>query len=313
MFIKERVRPVQLDLLPSLLNRLPSSHPGYEKVQHHLRSINAGFGGEQYVDERLRHMNWDVPHFIVGDLNVASGRTFCQIDTLVFTPHYVLVLEVKNFSGTLQFQGNRYQMTRITREGDEEGFDSPVSQVLRAVNETEILLRKAGLSLPIFRAVVLPYARTIVKGTPDHVPIVFSKALPLFISNLPTTNPLVATEDLQFAAEKIASFHQPFIPKNFSSRYEFTLSDLRTGVICSDCGRSAAKQSIRAHYCHACQMPILDGYVSALRDWRDFISPLIRSSECQTFLQLPNKNATYYVLKNLAERIEYGLWRIKEL
>src|SRR5699024_4959479 len=119
-------------------------------------------------------------------------------------------------------------------------------------------------------------------------------------SNLPTTNPLVATEDLQFAAEKIASFHQPFIPKNCSSRYEFTLSDLRTGVICADCGRSAAKKSTRAHYCHPCHTPILDGYVSALRDWRDFISPLIRSSECQTFLQLPNKNATYYVLKNLA-------------
>src|SRR5699024_10706048 len=109
-----------------------------------------------------------------------SGLTRCQIDTLVFTPSYVLLLEIKNYSGTLVFNGKSYQMTRITREGLEQGFDSPISQLRRATRVTEDLLARFQLPLPIHHALVLPYAKTIVKGTVD-VPIVFAKSLSHFI------------------------------------------------------------------------------------------------------------------------------------
>ena len=297
MIMKDRRPPHLLDALPRLLHRIPPHHASYPKILDHLQAIRAGFGGEQHVDEVLKTMRWPTQPLLILDLNFFTGVSRCQIDTLVMTPHFALILEIKNYSGTLHFHGNQYQIKRITRDGQEQGFDSPASQVKTAVQEIETLFRDLAVSLPVYGAVVLPYAKTLVEGTMDDVPVVFAKSLRHFIAELPRGANPMRPDESEAAAKAIAARHLPFYPTNYQLRYGFGPADLVTGVLCPLCGKKADKISQRQHFCSACGQSFANGYQQALADWYEFVSPEIKNWQCQRFLELKDKHASYYLLK----------------
>lgn len=183
MFLKERVSPDLLESLPRLLHRLSKRHAAYETVALDYYKVKAGFGGEQRVDQILRQSRWRDRIAVIGDLQLADP--FCQIDTVILTPHFVLVLEVKNFSGTLSFDEKSYHMKQRTRDGKLLGFNSPVTQAWNAQEEVKILLEEFGILLPVYTCVVLPYSSTLIEDAPVEVPVIYGNSLKRFIYNLP--------------------------------------------------------------------------------------------------------------------------------
>jgi hypothetical protein len=290
MFMKMRSAPNLLSQLPRLMHRLPH----VEAVADDHYKIRAGFGGEQHVDSILLRSRFSSPASLIGDLQLADR--FCQIDTIVVTDHFVLILEVKNFSGTLSFNEDRFHMEQTTREGNKYGYNSPVTQVWNAREELLAILSLAGISCPVHGAIVLPYPSTLIDRMPSEFPVVYGYSLNRFISTLPRTGRTISPEE---TAQLLINQQQPFPKMDFQGMYNYNPNQLKKGVLCGKCGSACQKVSERLLLCRSCKQPVEDGYRRALDDWFDFAAPEITNAQCREFLGLKDKHAANYLLKKM--------------
>lgn len=293
MFIKERVPPIELELLPRLMHRLPHSHKSWPDVEKTHYMIKAGYGGEIEVDRLLKRTRWKECLYI-GDLQLKEA--YCQMDTIVLTPYFAVILEVKNYSGTLVFDEESMHMRQITKQGQEFGYRSPVTQVWNVREELLVLFEEMGISLPVFAAIVLPYPTTLVENIPNTVPIIYGHSLNRFIFTLPRTGQPLPNEELLRIGELLIKQHSPFNKKNYPQTFKYLPAELKKGILCRQCGALSNRHSSRTYHCSICQVKITDGFRHALDDWFALASPTISNRQCQDFLMLHNKNAARHIL-----------------
>lgn len=297
MFMKERVAPEMLESLPRLLHRLPKGHAAYELAANDRYKMKAGFGGEQHVDNVIRQARWREPIHAIGDLQLADRS--CQIDTVLLTPYFAVILEVKNYTGTLSFDEKSFHMKQQTRDGQFMGFNSSITQAWNAQEELKSLFEQLAVSLSVYDCVVLPYPTTLIEQTPVEVPFVYGYSLKRFISSLPRTGSPLSPEEMARVGQLLIECHRPFSKKNFQEWYRFSSPDLKRGVLCGVCGLRGVKQSQRMFFCDNCQMPVSDGYARGLADWFDFVSPQISSVQCREFLGLKDAHAVRYLMAKM--------------
>ncbi|WP_186763848.1 nuclease-related domain-containing protein [Planomicrobium sp. CPCC 101079] len=295
MFMKERTAPHLLAALPRLMHRLPKSHECWEDIAQDHYKVRAGFGGEQYVDAILKRLR--IPHVAVADLQLAER--FCQIDTVVLTPAFALILEVKNFSGTLLFNETSFHMEQETRDGTRLGFNSPATQVWNAKEELALIVDRLGVKLPIHTAIVLPYSSTLVERAPKDIPLVYGNALNHFISRLPQTGRLMPFSEMEAIGQLLINHHSPFLKTDYSKTYFYETKDLKKGVLCGSCGSPCRRMSQRTFICNSCQAKVVDGYERALDDWFEFATPGISGEQLQAYLGLKDKHAVGYLMRKM--------------
>lgn len=86
-------------------------------------------------------------------IRLTNGKYFFQIDTLILSAKFALILEVKNFSGTLFFDPQFKQMIQTTLNGEERGYPHPIEQAnlqaeeLKGYQNEELISRLNSLLL----------------------------------------------------------------------------------------------------------------------------------------------------------------------
>ncbi|WP_218970926.1 nuclease-related domain-containing protein [Peribacillus kribbensis] len=109
MITKQRTIPLIILKLDSLLRRLPPTHPKRILIQGDFAKRMAGYKGEQALDYYLNQLS-PSDFLILHDLRLPSEPYFFQIDTLLLTTRYLLILEIKNIAGTLYFEKSSSQL-----------------------------------------------------------------------------------------------------------------------------------------------------------------------------------------------------------
>lgn len=129
MICKELKIPIIIEKSQALLWRLPLNHLKIPIIEKDLMKRKAGYNGEATVYYHLSFLK-DKKYKIFYDIRIPLFSQHFQIDFLVLTPFYILIIEVKNISGTVTIDPLIRQLTR-TYKGLTEGFPDPVSQVQR--------------------------------------------------------------------------------------------------------------------------------------------------------------------------------------
>ncbi|MGY4688902.1 nuclease-related domain-containing protein [Salibacterium sp. K-3] len=219
MIRKHRTTPDILKKLDILQRRLPDPHPKRDQVKQEARRYGAGYRGEKAIDYHLSFLH--PPYLLLHDLRLSVRSSHFQMDTLLLTPSFSLIIEVKNLTGTLIFDEHRYQMTR-TLHGEEEGFPDPRLQVHRHKLQLEEWLKHHSLVLPpIHTLVVISFPTTIIQAASTNV--IHAAQLPYDIEELKnkeakTTMPF---HRLQTAADRLI---QECRPKEVDILAEFGLT-----------------------------------------------------------------------------------------
>lgn len=120
MIIKGRTIPLINLILEALCRRLPLNFPKYQQISEELGRRQAGYQGEIALDYYLRLLPIN-KYLILHDLNLPDGDYNCQIDTLLLTPEFALIIEVKNMTGKLIFDTENEQYTQINND-KEKGY-----------------------------------------------------------------------------------------------------------------------------------------------------------------------------------------------
>ena len=102
MIVQERPIPIRIQKNEVLLRRLPKNHITRAAIESELARRWSGHRGEQAVDFPLSKLP-ESDYLIFHGMRLTNGQFYFQIDTLILTAYFALVLEVKNYVGTLYF------------------------------------------------------------------------------------------------------------------------------------------------------------------------------------------------------------------
>ncbi|MFF5993877.1 nuclease-related domain-containing protein [Lysinibacillus sp. KU-BSD001] len=93
--------------LHTLLKRLSSNCDQYPHIQNELKNVESGDYGEQYVTKLLQ-TQFQHQVTVLSNIFISSS----QIDCIVLTPYFCVVLEVKNIKGHITIVKASRQMIR---------------------------------------------------------------------------------------------------------------------------------------------------------------------------------------------------------
>ncbi|WP_144511436.1 NERD domain-containing protein [Bacillus sp. FJAT-22090] len=157
---KKMIVKIQGDLE---IEKMPESQ---KDLQSKMKILELGLHGEKSVQFEL--MNSFTPLHVLHDLHLQHGEWKAQIDFVVITRKFILVIEVKNYYGNIH----------VTEQGDfirnimkgrkvvfQEGFYSPIRQIERQTEVLRNLLQANGIvgnKTPIKQVVVFTNNKTIL-------------------------------------------------------------------------------------------------------------------------------------------------------
>jgi Nuclease-related domain len=164
MIIKKREIPDVILKLQALLRRTPNTHPKYPQIQENLSKQLAGYRGELAIDYPLSFLP-EKEYFIFHDLRLKVQEFYFQLDCLLISSNFLLILEIKNIAGTLFFDQEYHQLIR-TQDQREEAFPDPIIQIKRHESLLQKWLKHYGFSnIPILSLVVISNPYTLIRSS----------------------------------------------------------------------------------------------------------------------------------------------------
>lgn len=303
MIVKKRKVPLAIRKLRALASRLPPNHPKLPLIMNDLKKREAGYRGECSIDFPLSFLE-PKSYFIFHDLRLQDQIRFFQLDTLLVSKKYALIIEVKNIAGAIYFDPHFNQLIR-TIEGKETAFPDPIIQVSRQESQlTNWFLKNGFPSLPIHSLIVISNPQTIIRTAPDnhklHYKVIHRNALPSKIKQMEDsiTDSSFSEKDLKKAIRVMNKHH---IDADFSilERYNLIEEDLIKGVICENCEGNQLFRSHGTWICHQCQLTSKKAHISALRDYFYLLGSTITNRQLRDFLNISSSSSATRILQSL--------------
>jgi hypothetical protein len=301
LLIKERKIPLVILILEALCRRLPKNYPNYQEIKEELGRRRAGYQGEMAFDYYLRFLPKD-KYFILHDLNLPDGDYNCQIDTLLITPEYALIIEVKNMAGKLIFDTENEQFIQINNE-KEKGYTYPIAQAERHQEYVRNLLAAHKFPpIPIEYIVVISNKNStyVITGKNAHKvkphvckADVFLNKIRFFENQF--TNPLLDAKDLRKLCRLLMKITT--VPSNYILRkYGINKLDLFTGVFCPYCNIFPIERKHSKWFCPTCTIYSKDAHINTLMDYFLLIDTKITNEQFRNFCHITSSHISKRLL-----------------
>lgn len=286
MVKKERENPPALKKYEALLRLLPSNHPKRKIIEEEHRNIRAGLNGEEELDYHLSFLPHD-EYLIFQGLRLPE----VQLDALVLTTSFGVIIESKNFSGTLHFDSESGQMTRRLNQ-DKQGFSDPILQVNRQKIRFQQWLAQHKLKpIPLHVLVAISYPSTILETdrSNSHIFKIVSHAerIPTKILSLPQAEkPILSTHQMKKLTELLLK--ENTIPSfNILQKHAIHPHELTQGIPCLKCQRATMARGYNLWICPSCEHQDKLAHLRPILDYLAIMGQL-SNQQCQQLLQLPN-------------------------
>ncbi|MDX8345941.1 nuclease-related domain-containing protein [Rossellomorea sp. YZS02] len=304
MICKELKIPIILEKTEALSVRIVKNHPRVPLIEKDLRKRRAGYNGESTIYYHLTFLR-DKRYKIFYNVRLPIFSNHFQMDFLILTPFYILIIEVKNISGMVTIDPFIKQLTR-THKGVTEGVVDPVSQVQRY----KLLIHKWFITHrikhpPIEHLVVFSNPSTTLNYTvspaPDdpykqiiHPQNIIDKIKEL---NEKRPTPTVTEKELLKMKKLILKKHEePEI--DILTAYSLSKNDILTGVRCDNCQHIPMIRVSAAWYCPKCNNSSKTAHTKAIQEYFLLINNHLTNREIRNFLHLNSRNTAYKLLKS---------------
>lgn len=294
MILKQRSEPPEIRQLQNLLQRVPNVHPLFPHWTEKLRRMTAGFHGEQRVDALWQEIPFECPHYFLHDLFIQKISSSHQIDTLLVTSRFVLLLEIKTIAGQLDFDPQLRQFSRTNRDGSIDGMRNPDDQLRRHEKWVQQFLAAQKVSLPVIGAIVFTYPSSIVNTRPKNRIIIQASGLPYLVDQLLAKYPsdLLTTRKARQLAGKLLGMHS----ERELRKIEVS-GELRKGVLCISSCNGTMRYFRRKWICEKCDRTDRFAHLETLIQYKLLVSPTITNREFREFTGLDSATTASKLLK----------------
>lgn len=292
---------MKLYALEALQRRLKDHHPSKDKVNSDLTRERSGLKGEKEVDFALRFLD-KRRFYVLHNLRLIDEFGAFQLDTLILSTQFMLILEVKNWYGTVIF-GENGQVTRIADDGTEEGFPNPVAQAQLQQHRLIQWLQTRGLPhIPIGFLVVISFPSTIIKSySPEHpIPksVIHTNQILLKIIEFEKVyrREAVNITQLKKLSNLMIELHSP-ADFNLVDRYMIKPEDIIKGVICPRCSHTPMNKINSKWCCRKCGLLSTEAHIAAFNDYLLLIGKRTTNNQMRDFLQIDSIHVMKYLIQ----------------
>ncbi|WP_379970436.1 nuclease-related domain-containing protein [Ectobacillus sp. sgz5001026] len=303
MIVKKREIPLFLLKLKALLRRLPPQHPKFPVISEDFKKRQSGYNGECSIDYQLSFLD-ETKYSIFHDIRLQDQTHFFQIDTLLMSTKFALIIEVKNIAGTLYFDPLFEQLIR-TKDGEETAFPNPIHQVQRQELQLRNWFAAQRLKeVPIFSLVVISNPQTIIQTAPSptNLPnkVIHRNLLPTKINQFENKikAPILTEKELKKGIRLLQKHHTE-ADVSILERYQISSDELINGVFCPSCESIPLTKIHGAWLCQTCQTKSKDAHFAALNDFKLLIGPNITNGQMREFLHIPTMKAASRLLLSM--------------
>lgn len=298
MLLKKREVSSKQLTLEMLERRLPKSHPKTTYYQDMLNRTRAGYAGEQRVDREWQSIYLEQTHYLLHDVALKDeGGSIHQMDTLLMSQNFILIVEIKNIVGRVEYMKDNHQFIRITSDGRVDGFRNPFDQVKRHARFLRRLFQMSGQHIPIEYIVVSANPNMIMTPTFLSQPIIHVSGLAERVDQLFKQHQHVclSEKDLRELSVHILTRHKPI-----QWNLDIKVDELKKGALCSHCHFDHVLRYTHGKWhCSSCQSIDNQSMLVALHDFRLMISNNITNAQFRNFFDIDSEKAVYYLLKKL--------------
>lgn len=298
MLLLERTKPHQLSYTQALVRRMCCTDEEWSNYHNRLSNLQAGFYGEQRSDRELADFTIPHKHYLLHNLELLNPQGFPhQMDSIVFSTHFLLSLEIKNITGQLFYKSSHHEFGRIRQDGTKENFPDPFEQAYRHKLFVEKLLHSWGMTLPVEYAIVITNQHAMLDESLYGLPIFHVSGLRRFINQLFKKYPkLCMTEEtFEMAARRFIDALHRTMPKR-----RVPLDRLKKGVLCEHCEFQAVMQYTAGNWhCSSCSTRDKKALRQAMDDYRLLVNEHITNKEFRNFVGIESMQVASKILSRL--------------
>ena len=303
MIAKRRTTPRRILVNEALMRRLPSNHPKRPDILKDLLIKRAGFKGEQDIDYYISLLN-ENDFNILQDLRIPLGTNYFQIDFLLLSTKFAMLIENKNMPGIIEFDPAFKQVFRRYNDSTEV-YDCPVDQVKRQVYQFRNWLKNHNINpLPLEFLVTYSNHGSILQN-PSKNQEIYNRVckggqLVFKVEEFQKLHQreVLPIKELKKLTKLLIKSHEP--EKADISKYNISRSDIITGIQCPTCERFHMERISRKWYCSHCGTSSTNAHEQAILDYFLLIGPTMTNKELRGFLRLPSRSTSTILLKNMS-------------
>ncbi|MEQ6375592.1 nuclease-related domain-containing protein [Bacillaceae bacterium S4-13-56] len=302
MIDKPCEKPIYLRQLELLQKRLRVPHPRMEDIETDRRNANSGFAGEKSMDYFLGFLD-SKKYRILFNIRLEDSNKFFQMDILLLSSEFFLIVEVKNLAGTILLDPNFRQMIRKWND-IEECFSDPTIQVERQrFRFQEWLIKNKFPTLPIETLIVFSNQNTLLRTTGEsnyYKNVIHSEEFVQRVYSLEEKykKEKISVKELKKVSQQLIKQNCPYHP-NIFEKYGIQQKDISTGVICTQCSTDNLKRRKGQWYCPSCNYSDNNAHIAALLEYALLFKTSISNSELRDFLQISSRTVANKLLKQL--------------
>ena len=302
MIGKTREYPKEIMILEAIVRRFPPDDFRKADFEKKLYRKRAGYKGEKTLDyylEKIDHSEM----VILQDLRIPINNTHFQIDTLIITPYFLLIIDSKNYAGTLIFLPEFNQLIRVQND-IEEVFPDPILQTKIQASQLKAFLKKHHVTpLPIENLVAISNTQAIIKNPTNDKEVsyrVFRSAnvafkIPPFYKK--HTQSHLSKNDMKRLARHLIKAHEPLIPDPKSMNLPF--DRMNTGVQCPACEAFGMDYRQGKWTSLSCGHKTADAHIQALKDYFLIYGPSITSKQFREFTKVGSPSTAKRLLASM--------------
>lgn len=298
----QRTKPYVLLCYEALFRYLLPQYRENQTLQDEYASYLAGYRGERntdYIVSTYPHKN----AYIYQGIRLRTGPFFYQIDTLIITPSFLLIIESKNLKGQLEYNPNTRQLAQV--DGNQKkASKNPILQA-----ETQKRHLTAWLQQTVFPPI--PINTLGVSTNPSSIltyldetisPINFIQleSLPSLLDQLYETNTKTIYDHttIRKLNKRLLKENTPQKP-NLIKQYNITGRHFINGINCNHCNFSPLLYKKRKWVCQNCGKEDAKAHEQKILDYFLLFEPTITNQTCREILQLKSAKATRRILYSM--------------
>ncbi len=303
MIAKHRTVPRRILVNEALLRRTSPTHPKRQDILKDLLIKRAGFKGEQEMDYYLSLLNENDFH-ILQDLRIPHGTNYFQIDFLLLSTKFALLIENKNMPGSIEFDPAFKQVFRRYNDTTEV-YDCPVDQVKRQVYQFRSWLKKHNITPPPLEFLVTYSNHGSILQNPSKNQEIYHRVckgghLVFKVDEFQNRHQreVLSLKDIKKLTKLLIKSHEP--EKADINKYNLAPSDIIPGIQCPTCEHFHMERISRKWYCSHCGITSSHAHEQAILDYFLLIGPTMTNKQLRNFLCLPSRSTSTNLLRNMS-------------
>ena len=304
MFLIEKNRdfPREITVLRTILRRFSLNPQLQAELESKLSRKLAGYKGEKELDYHISQIDHARFH-IFHDLRIPHNNTHFQIDSLLISDTFMLVIDSKNYAGTLDFYPE-FNYLLQTWNGIEKVYPDPILQTRTQAAQLKSFLIKHHFTPPSIEFIVsISNSQAIIRnpGNSHEVRMRVCKtpavAYKIKSFNDKYQNEVLLIKEIRKITKLLLKSHELYIPDIPSMN--LPMNQVHKGVRCPECSEIGMKRIYGNWVCKRCGHLSKDAHIDALRDFFIIYGPAITSRQLSDFLNISSIHQSKRLLSGL--------------